>query len=265
MATKTYDFLTPAEYSTASVSLGAGDAQLVPLALVGTVKANLGFKGVQGNSFSVSETLNGGTVLYALEIDTVLSYHDGAAWVPSNGLPGQLNTQAQLVANFASVLTLDRELVKPYVYLARSLPTDPSPVVDDLVFDFALLAPNSQLLLGNAPEVALNTGVGGAASPGETRVTLDPTQVLWKPGANDLFVFRNGVLQALGQPLGYIEEDSTHIVFQFLVDDTGPFIDELVFRAAVQGSSLFIPAPVTFLQAVPPARPDNFGGLFSFA
>jgi len=122
--------------------------------------------------------------------------------------------------------------------------------------------PNQQIVQGNGPEVALNTGAGGVPSPGETRVTLDVLQIVYAPGANDLFVFRNGAHQVLGQD--YFEEDATHVVFSFLVDGTGPFVDVLEFRAATQGSSLYIPAPLTLTQAVAPERPDNFGGLFDF-
>jgi hypothetical protein len=91
---------------------------------------------------------------------------------------------------------------------------------------------------------------------------LDALQILFVPTANDLFVWRNGVLQVLGTD--YVEEDATHIVFSYLVDAAAPFIDELIFRSAAQGSSTFIPPPTLFLQAIPPERPDNFGGLFSF-
>lgn len=122
---------------------------------------------------------------------------------------------------------------------------------------------NIQVIPGNDAAVSLNTGAGGAPSPGETRVTLIPAQIAFVLGANDLFFYRNGVLQVLG--VDYVEEDLSHVVLSYLVDAAGPFIDELIFRSAAQGSSTFIPAPTFLKQAVPPARPDNFGGLFSFA
>ena len=121
---------------------------------------------------------------------------------------------------------------------------------------------NLQVIPGDDAAVALDTGAGGAPSPGETRVTLDSLQIVFVLAANDLFVYRNGVLQTLG--VDYVEEDTTHIVFSFLIDAAGPFIDELTFRSALQGSSTFIPAPTSLQQATPPERPDNFGGLFSF-
>jgi hypothetical protein len=121
---------------------------------------------------------------------------------------------------------------------------------------------NRQVLLATDPEVELNVGVGGVPTPGQTRVTLDSGQIVYTPGSNDLFVFLNGQLRVLGTD--YIEEDSTHIVFTFLLDDVGPQIDTIEVRAAQQGSSEFIQPPDTFSQVKPPQRPDNFGGLFSF-
>jgi hypothetical protein len=259
---QTYDFAVPGEYAAVGITLGAGDAQLVSTALSGTVLGNVFFKGISVDALSVVETPNGGTVLYGLEIDTVLSYHDGLAWVPSDGSPAQLNTFAQVQANIATILDLNRQLVKPLIYMSRLSVLDPSPVVDDLAFTYSTFIPNQQIIPGNDAAVAADTGVGGAASPGETRVTLDPNQVQFTPGQNDLFVFRNGAHQVLG--VDYIEEDNTHIVFTFAVDGTGPFVDSLEFRSAAQGNSLFIPPPETLVQANPPERPDNFGGIFSF-
>lgn len=262
MPTQTYDFSVPGDYTTTNVDLSGGNVQLATTATQGSVRGEQFFKGVQLVSVSAAETPNGGQVYYGLELDTVLSWHDGVAWVPSNGTPAELNTLAQLQANAVSALTLSRPIVKPYVLLARTMPSDPSPVVDDLVFEYEIAVPNQQLLLGNDLEVALNTGAGGVSSPGETRITLDPTKVLWTPGANDLFVFRNGVHQKLG--VDYIEEDDTHIVFSYLVDSVPPFIDSLEFRSAQQGSSAYIPSPTHLKQADPPERPDNFGGIYSF-
>lgn len=120
---------------------------------------------------------------------------------------------------------------------------------------------NREFILATDLTVALNIGVGGAADPGKTRVT---TSVDFNVGTNDLFVFRNGLLQVAGAGNHYIEEDATHLVFSFLLDATGPFIDELELRVAEQGSSEYIEPPALFRQVSPPPRPDNFGGLFSF-
>ena len=120
---------------------------------------------------------------------------------------------------------------------------------------------NREFILATDLTVALNVGVGGAADPGKTRVTVS---VDFNPGTNDLFVFRNGLLQVVGIGNHYIEEDATHLVFNFLLDAAGPFIDELELRVAEQGSSEYIEPPALFRQVSPPPRPDNFGGLFSF-
>lgn len=121
---------------------------------------------------------------------------------------------------------------------------------------------NRQIMLATDPAVALNVGVGGVADPGKTRVTLDPLQIVYAPGVNELWVMRNGIVQASS---AYIEEDSAHVVFNSLLDATLPWIDEIEFRTALQGSSYIIPPPTFLSLAAPPERPDNFGGSFEFS
>lgn len=124
------------------------------------------------------------------------------------------------------------------------------------------MATNRQIMLATDPAVALNVGIGGVASPGQTRVTLDPLQIVYTPGTNDLWVMRNGIAQPGS---AYIEEDATHVVFTALLDATVPWIDEIEFRSALQGAAVVIPPPTFLAQAAPPTRPDNFGGSFEFS
>lgn len=262
MPTKTYDFNTVSEYSLISVDLTGGLAQLASSATSGTILGTQLFNASRIDSVAATENLNGGTILYGLEVDTLLMWHDGVSWVPSDGSPAQLNTLAQLQANAGSALGPDIPIVRPYIRLGRALPLNPSPTVDDLTIVYTVAAPNRQFMLANDAAVALNVGVGGAASPGQTRVTLDLAQIEYNPGSNNLWVFRNGVLQVAS---AYIEEDSSHVVFDALLDATGPFIDELEFRVANQGSSAYLPPPTYLVQARPPTRPDNFGGNFEFS
>lgn len=121
---------------------------------------------------------------------------------------------------------------------------------------------NRQIIYADDPSVALNTGIGGVPSPGECRVTLDPLQLQYAIGTNDLFVFLNGQLRTLTND--YLEEDDTHIVFTFLLDAVGPQIDELEFRTAQQGNSEFIEPPTFLALGSVSERPDNFGGMFNF-
>jgi len=121
---------------------------------------------------------------------------------------------------------------------------------------------NRQIMMATDPAVALNVGIGGVASPGQTRVTLDPLQSVYTLGTNDLWVMRNGIVQPSS---AYIEEDPEHVVFNDLLDASLPWIDEIEFRSALQGASIVIPPPTFLVQAVPPERPDNFGGSFEFS
>jgi len=261
MPTQTYDFSVPAEYTISGVDLSSGSAVLAPTVLTGTVLCNVLFKGIRLDAFAAAEAPGGGTILYGLEIDAVLRYYDGAAWAVSNGSAPQLNTLAQVQANLATAIGLERPIVKPFVRLTRPSIIAPSPQVDDIVADYTEQVPNRQVLLATDAAVALNTGVGGVPSPGETRVTMDPLQVAYIVGTNELWVFRNGILQP---PPEYIEEDSSHVVFTSLLDAIGPDIDEVEFRTALAGTSLFLPAPISLSQARAPERPDNFGGNFGF-
>ena len=262
MPTQTYDFTVPSEYTLSGTQISGGSVTLAPLQLSGTVRGDVFFKGIRLDAFAATVAENGGTVLFGLEIDTVLTYHDGVAWVASDGSPGQLKTLAQVQAQVGSVLDMTHPLVKPYVRLSRTSNLDPSPQVDLITADYTVLVPNRQVLLATDAAVALNTGVGGAASPGEARVTLDPLLVEYEPGTNSLWVFRNGILASAAD---ITEEDSTHVVFSFLPDAVAPWIDELEFRVARAGSSAYIAPPTSLVQARPPERPDNFGGSYEFS
>lgn len=121
---------------------------------------------------------------------------------------------------------------------------------------------NIQVFLATDADVALDTGIGGVPTPGQTRVTIDPLQLVFTPGSNDLFVFLNGQLRTLDTD--YIEEDATHIVFTFLLDAIGPQIDEIELRRAQQGNSEYLEPPTQLSLVDAPQRPDNFGGIFYF-
>lgn len=258
MATATYNFDVAAEYTLSGTQITTA-ATLATGQTTGTIRCDLFFKSYTLNSFTPTAVLNGGTILYGLEIDTVLKYWDGAAWSASDGSAPQLSTLADVQANLASAVNSALSVVKPFARLSRSLISDPSPELDVLVVEHLSQIPNKQVMLASDPALAYNTGVGGVPTPGQTRATLDPAQVQYNVGEGDLFVFLNGQLIN-----AYIEEDATHVVFTVAIDNTGPTIDELEFRTATQGSSQFIEPPTFLVLAPLPERPDNFGGLFSF-
>jgi hypothetical protein len=110
-----------------------------------------------------------------------------------------------------------------------------------------------EVLQADDPAVSLND-----PSAGRTRITL-PT-LTYVTGTNELFVFYNGTALVVG--VDYTEEDSTHVILEFLPDATSPDVDTLEFITVQQGSSAFVPPPVTLLQVDPPKRSDNFGGRF---
>jgi len=261
MATATYNYDVPSEYTVTGVAI-VTEAELLVGFTTGTALANLPFKAYGLTAFVPTETLSGGEIRYGLEIDTVLSYWDGLAWSPSDGSGVQLNTLAVLQANLDSAAGSPPSVIRPFARLSRTLITDPSPVLHTLVVTYEATIPNQQVLMATDPAVALNTGVGGVPSPGDTRVTLDPSLIKFALGTNELFVFLNGQLRTCTKD--YVEEDTTHVVFNFLLDAVGPQIDEVEFRSIMQGSSEFIEPPTSLLLAQPSERPDNFGGMFSF-
>lgn len=112
-----------------------------------------------------------------------------------------------------------------------------------------------EIVQADSPNVSLND-----PSAGRTRVTL--ASITYTPGTDELLAFHNTGATVLG--VDYTEEDSTHVIFEFLPDATGPDFDVFEFITINVGSSLFVPPPTTFLQVDPPKRPDNFGGRFIF-
>ena len=107
----------------------------------------------------------------------------------------------------------------------------------------------------DSPQVSLDD-----PAPGQTRITLN--SITYNPGTNEMVLWYNGSALTIG--LDYTEEDSTHIILNFLPDAVGPDVDSFRIQTFVQGSSAFVPPPTAFTQLDAERRPGNFGGQFVY-
>lgn len=99
------------------------------------------------------------TVTFALQVNGVLQYWNGAAWVASNGTLAQTNSMSQIQANMESLLTVN-SAVAPYVFL-NSGTGSTSPTITNIVIVYVFgaiepTAPQTCIVYGFLRDVVGN-------------------------------------------------------------------------------------------------------------
>lgn len=110
----------------------------------GTVLSNSALTMKTLISFAANYSESGSdTVTFALQVNNVLRYWNGSAWVTSNGTYAQTNTASIILANLMSLLTVN-SLVKVYALLiSGNGSTSPNLTSMTLVYNFGTPAPTA--------------------------------------------------------------------------------------------------------------------------
>lgn len=151
----------------------------------GTIETVAGLSIQSFVSFAATVTTPASTALkFAIRVDGNLKYHNGAAWVTSDGTSVQTNTAAQVVSNIATLSLGSNSTIKIYMLLTTS-DDNATPDISaiTLVYDFGGL--------GNDPDTCIVWGYyldlsGNAVSGATVSVQLVRDKKEYKEAASNI-------------------------------------------------------------------------------
>lgn len=211
----------------------------------GTILTNPGLNVENIISFSDSNTQSGSDkVTFALQVNGVLKYWNGTAWVVSNGTFSQTNSSAVTSANAGSLLTVN-SVVKIYVLLiSGDGSTTPSIDSMTLVYNFGAPSPSSPattLVYGFLSDITASPVVGAQII--FSLVNIIPNAYM--EGADHILISSSVI--AVTDSNGYFEQP---IIATTQFEGVNTFIQVVIKKGSVtesvgaDGNPLYIKIPI---------------------
>lgn len=197
----------------------------------GTLLTNSSFIARDITAFQATETIPANTAIkYAIEVNGTNKYHNGSAWVDSDGTNAQANTLAEIQANIDNLISLNSTIKILIVLTSTSQQATPEIDLISVTYDFGALEPSPPTqcqVFGYLKDAENNPIVGATVS-----VVANRDDDQYKEAASRLI---SKTIEKTTDASGFF---SFNLIISSDYEVTGAQAMQYVLSVAIQGQTL---------------------------